>query len=218
MAIVSHRLRIVFFPMPKNCSSSVKSAFYKLETGMTYRRAKKKFGLTVNVHSCYRVPNHEKWKGIYDSYDTVTFVREPIKRFLSAYSNRVVHVRALEKFGTSPEEISEAGYPVRPTLEEFAEHLEYYCSVSSHVRKHVNPQEKIIGDIFPKIKHVFDTSQIPEFEKLVTERDGRPFTLPHNQTGGKKYKFSDLSDGAMEKLTKFYAADYKMLSSIYQKP
>ncbi|MDX8399895.1 MAG: sulfotransferase family 2 domain-containing protein [Gallionellaceae bacterium] len=216
MTIVSHKHRIAFFPMAKNCSTSVKHLFYRLETGMSFHKAREKYGLSGHVHKYYPSQAKEKWRSIYGEYDTVTIVRDPIKRFLSAYSNRVVHFNALETRVNAADKIKLIGYPLQPTLEEFVQNLEIYCEASPYMRKHIAPQESIIGDFFSKIKWVYDTSQIPEFEAFMSERYGKPIIMPHAQNGGPKLTTDDLSKSSLKKLRQFYKNDYKMLRQFYK--
>ncbi|WP_207101573.1 sulfotransferase family 2 domain-containing protein [Paracoccus shandongensis] len=218
MAIVSHKHRVVFFPMAKNCSTSAKHLFYLLDVGMPFRTAKKKYGLWGHVHKYYPTQTKEEWQQIFDAYESIVIVRDPIKRFLSAYGNRIVHMKVLETVGGASARILAAGHPLQPSLEEFVQNLEFYCSVSSYMKNHIAPQEKIVGDIFPKIKRVYDTSQVPEFEAFMSERCGSQIVLPREQSGGPKFTVSDLSERSLGKLLDFYRKDYKMLSRFYSPP
>ena len=217
MSIVSHKHRLVFFPIAKNCSTSIKHLFYQLETGQKFKQARKHYGLAGHVHHYYPTRNGEKFLNFFDSYDTITIVRDPIKRFLSTYGERIGHVKVLERAGTV-EKIRSDGYPVQPSLEEFVQNLEYYCEVSSRVRRHIAPQKNIIGPFFPRIKKVYEISQIPEFEAFMSERYGKPITLAQDQTGGPKFTIADLSQRSLEKMVDYYKPDYKMLSQFYDPP
>lgn len=218
MAIVSHKHRIVFFPMAKNCSTSVKHLFYRLDVGMPFRAAKKNFGLIGHVHKYYPTQTQEEWQRIYDAYDSIVIVRDPIKRFLSAYGNRVVHMKALETMGDASAKILMSNYPLQPSLEQFVQNLEFYCNASSYMKNHIAPQETIVGGIFSKIKHVYDISQVSEFEKFMSERCEKQIVLPREQSGGPKFTVSDLSERSLKKLLDFYHEDYAMLSRFYSPP
>lgn len=150
MAIVSHKHRVVFFPMAKNCSTSVKHLFYGLETGMPFRKAKKKYGLLGHVHKYYPTQTKEEWLNIFEAYDSIVIVRDPIKRFLSAYGNRIVHRKVLETTGYASKLIRAAGFPLQPSLDEFIQNLEFYCKVSSYMKNHIAPQETIVGKSSPR--------------------------------------------------------------------
>lgn len=215
MAIISHKRRIVFFPIEKNCSTSVKHLFYRLETGTPFPKAKKKFNLVGHVHNYYPSFVEEKWLEFYDAYDTIAIVRDPIKRFLSAYGNRVVATKALETVGHSKAKIDRSVYSLQPSLDEFVQNLEFYCEVSPYIERHIASQSSKIGKFFSKIKLTYDTSQIPEFEEYLSKKYRRKVKLPHKQTAGPKYKISDLKKESLEKLQKFYEKDYNMLSNFY---
>lgn len=218
MAIISHRYRVVFFPMAKNCSTSTKHLFYRLEVGIPFRAAKKKYGLLGHVHKYYPTRTKEEWQRIFDAYESIAIIRDPIKRFLSAYGNRVVHMQALETMGDASSKILAAGYPLQPSLEQFVQNLEFYCNASSYMKNHIAPQETIIGEIFSNIKRVYDTSQVPQFEEFMSERCGKQIVLPREQSGGPKFTVSDLSKRSLRILLNFYREDYEMLSRFYSPP
>lgn len=218
MAIISHKHRLVFFPMAKNCSTSIKHLFYRLEVGMPFRAARKKYGLVGHVHKYYPTQTKEEWQSIFDAYKSIAIVRDPLKRFLSAYGNRVVHMKVLETTGNASVKIRLAGYPLQPSLEQFVQNLEFYCDASSYLKNHIAPQQTIVGGIFQKINRVYDISQVPEFESFMSERYGKPIVLPREQSGGPKFTASDLSKSSLKKLLNFYRKDYEMLSQFYTPP
>ena len=218
MAIISHQHRLVFFPLAKNCSSSIKHLFYELETGLPFRQARKKYNLVGHVHNYYPSLPREKWLPIFAAYDSMVIVREPIKRFLSAYANRVVHIKALETVGTAAKTINASPHSLQPTLEEFVQNLEFYCEASPYIRNHVAPQQSVIGKFFPQIKRVYDPAQVPDLEAFLSERYEKPIVLPREQSGGPKLTTQDLSRSSLKKLKRFYKNDYAMLSEFYKRP
>ena len=135
-------------------------------------------------------------------------VRDPVKRFLSAYANRVVYYEELsDKFiGDSA---SERGVPVNPDLHEFVEHLFVYREISNSIRLHTQPLVYFLGDDSSFYDRVFDISEMTDFDALVSSHIKKPYSTPHLQTGGPKIPVSELTDKEILKIKKFYEADYR---------
>jgi hypothetical protein len=218
VAIVSHKHRIVFFPLAKNCSTSLKYFFYELDTGRPFRRVKARFNLPGHIHTYFPTATEEKWLKFYNAYDTMAVVRDPISRFLSAYGNRIVHARALETRGNVVETLKAKGLSTIPDLPSFIDNLEAYVQISSYTKNHISPQSSVIGGIFKHIKHIYPLSKVSEIPSFVLETRGVEIALPHEQSTGPKFKQSDLSAQHLAKLIDFYSEDYAMLKDYFQPP
>jgi hypothetical protein len=218
LAIVSHKHRLVYFPLAKNCSTSLKHLFYELETGLSFRKARAKFSLPGHIHTYFPTLILEDWVRFYGAYDTMVVVRDPISRFLSGYGNRIIHARALETRGNIGEMLKAENLPTMPDLNEFVDNLEKYLSFSSYMRSHLSPQASVIGEIFPRIQHVFQISNVGRIPEFFRERRGLEVKLRHDQSVGPKFKPSDLSKDRLDKLVAFYEDDYKMLKDFFTPP
>lgn len=216
--IVSHKHRIVFFPLAKNCSTSVKHMFYEMETGQPFRQARRAYNLIGHIHSYFPTLTQEKWLPFYDCYDSMVIVRDPVSRFLSGYGNRVLHAKALQTRGNIGDKVKAAGLPLEPDLDGFVDNLEKYLQLSIYMKNHLLPQASVIGEIFPKIKHVFPISRVAEIQDFFRAERGVNLELRHEQSAGPKFKTSDLSSARLKKVVKFYKDDYKLLHQYFSAP
>lgn len=218
MPIISHKHRIVFFPMAKNCSTSIKHMFYHLETGRPFRQARAAYNLVGHVHAYYPTVTLEKWHPFYDCYESMTIVRDPVSRFLSGYGNRILHAKALETRGNIGDKIKAAGLSLEPDLDSFVDNLEKYLQISVYMKNHLSPQASIIGAIFPKIKHVLPISRAAEIPEFFRTHRNINVTFPHEQSVGPKFKPSDLSRSRLKKIVDFYKDDYALLHQHFAPP
>lgn len=214
MVAVSHRHRIVYFPIPKNATSSMKRVIYKLDTGKRFTK-KTRQALGATVQHLYPHSGSERWLDYYTAYTSLVIVRDPIKRLLSAYGNRVVHAKALKKRPDVAAALARAGLSDMPSLAEFVEYLERYRTLSHYLRFHTIPQSKYVGAFWTDIKHRVPIENMREIPAILQQATGRKVRLPHAQTGGPKPLVDELSPAHFNKLVKFYHADYEMLSGIY---
>lgn len=213
MAAVSHRCRMVYFPIPKNGSSSVKRMFYEMDSGRSADSLKDE--LKLSPHDIYSHQSRERWLRYYSSYSTLVIVRDPIKRFLSSYSNRVVHRESLSKDDEVAARLKEKGLSTTPSLNEFVANLAAYRDTSDYIKKHTNPQARYVEEFWEKITHKIPIERIDELPRLMESMSGIALALPHLQTEGPKIEVSDLSEDSLAILRDFYGRDYKMLKEFY---
>ena len=149
-----------------------------------------------------------------------TVVRDPVKRFLSGYSNRVLHHRELSaeflarqtlRFQPDP-----AVFLPDPGLDHFIEHLDTYRCVPT-IDHHFAPMAEVLAPL-----EAYD--RVYAFEELDTlfadlgRRTGQPIHAPHLQRGGPKIGLSDLEASARARLIAYYQQDYQLLAGRYLPP
>ena len=150
-----------------------------------------------------------------EGYLKITMVREPVSRFLSAYSNRVVYYKELSKDHIGPG-AEENGVPVNPSLQDFVLHLEIYRKLSEPIRLHTDPLCTFLGRNASFYDRVFGLREMKEFDRTISERVGRTYSTPHLQTGGPKLTESDLLPTESKKIREFYAIDYDRYGRWFQ--
>ncbi len=149
-----------------------------------------------------------------------TVVRDPIKRFLSGYSNRVLHHRELSseflgrqalRFQPDP-----AVFLPDPSLDHFIEHLDTYRCVPT-IDHHFAPMAEVLAPL-PSYDRVYAFEELDTLFADLAERTGLPVDAPHLQRGGPKIGLSDLSPAARDRLAAYYAGDYQLLGGLYHPP
>lgn len=118
--IVIHPLKICYQVVPKIASTSFFRLFYRLIFGEKFDFDK----IKKPVHAVFRnykdkkvienVPNEEFKK--LPGYFSFTITREPVKRFLSFYRNRVLFFGDLDFSGKRRKKLQNEGLRARPEI------------------------------------------------------------------------------------------------------
>lgn len=192
---------IAYFSAPKCACTSVKLFFFEIENGRPFEK------FTINgqpqhIHNAgYQVAAFQNIaKPDYKGLRRFIITREPVKRFLSAYSNRVVHHGVLDVHDVH-------GLPRRPDLATFIARLDEYRRVSADVRHHTRPMTDFYGHDPAWFTHIFDISELRAFRDTICRLTGARTDIPHAQSGGPKLSPDELTAGQTERIERFYEAD-----------
>ncbi|CAA0120717.1 Uncharacterised protein [BD1-7 clade bacterium] len=200
--------KIGYRNLPKTASTSIKRALYQVEKNSEFCRIEA--GMTIH-----------KYFSSKEEMDACEYrfvvIRDPVKRFLSAYGNRVTHHKELseafikEKF---PERYRQVPY-FDPGIGQFIDHFETYFKVPP-IHHHFRPIEAFFGrkDLC-YFTHVYPIEDIDRLASDLSGRLGAPVEFDRLQTGGIKYRVRDLSRDQLDKIIKFYARDYQLLAGYY---
>lgn len=201
--------KLSYIAVPKCACTSIKSMFFQIENGREFLKFKAN-GRVKHLHNVayptleYRYIPHNKIK----DHTRVTVVRDPVTRFLSAYSNRVVHYKALAPKKLKDEYIERGAVP-NPTIEEFINNFHLYRRASEEIKHHTDPLVKFVGDDKNYFEKVFTVNELDDFEKWMSKRLAKQVVLPHLQSGGPKILADDIDRKLIRKIQEFYEADYE---------
>ncbi|WP_162784801.1 sulfotransferase family 2 domain-containing protein [Paracoccus suum] len=211
MAIIVDKYKLAYLPVPKIACTSLKEVFYRIENDHDFVPAVRNSGM-FHIHHFYPTPPFRtvpRWR--MKEHYRFCVVRDPIKRLLSCYSNRVRHHRELAARHLSAEAVA-AGAIADPDLETFVERLEVYRKHSGQILHHSDPQVVFLGPDVGYFSRVFQMNELDQLTAELRERTGLALELPHSQSGGPKLSPGDLSVAARDKLLRFYRADYDAYS------
>ena len=202
---------IGYQPIPKVACTSIKEALFRLATGEPYSAALSEGA--SHVHSYFDA----RMRDVGSASFRFIVVRDPIKRFLSAFSNRVLHHRELsrpylERLKLDPP-LNLSDFPFEPKLAEFVENFEFYRRVPT-IEHHFRPFSEFTAPLAAFDK-VYPFEAINELMDDLQQRTGVSMSLPHSQRGGPKLQGKDLSPRVFDKLVNILAADYAMLEGLY---
>ena len=215
MVVINHEHKITYFGLPKVASTSIKLMFYEIEHGtealaeLTRNRK--------NIHFRYptTVAASKAARARYPDYWKVALVRDPVKRALSTYSNRVLQHRDLVKGRLPRVRATMLGLPLTPTPDQFFGKLRRYCLQSGSVRHHLAPQSVFLGRDLELYDAIYKLEDLAEFIDEISRRTGRELVLPHSQKAQSKLTLDMISASSMAALRRFYAKDYKVLADHY---
>ena len=201
--------KVGYFPIPKVACTSIKNALYELEFKKGFSEEQE----GMHIHDAF---NNNQNLALCDFNFIV--IRDPIKRFLSAYSNRVLFHEELSESTIQdihPSLKGEIPY-FDPTITQFIENLPIYLKVLP-IQHHVQP----ISEIFDKARSLEQFDKIYPLESLSALEDdlsimaGRNVRFKHSQTGGPKISLGNLNRKQMENLLEYYRKDYELLNEYY---
>jgi len=144
-------------------------------------------------------------------------VRDPVKRFLSAYSSRVLRHRELSREKLANQQqldpaVDWDDFPFDPDLETFIERFDLYRRIPT-IAHHCRPISEFCAslDAFDK---VYPFERLRDMAADLQQRTGVPAELPHSQRAS-RIPLDQLTPRAFDKLVEIYAADYEMLAGLY---
>lgn len=199
--------RLAVFFSPKSAGTSVRAVMFELENGRIfepYRVQGKEIdenALLANFR--FGKVDQEAIKG----YHKIAIIRDPVRRFISAYTNRVLHYRELSE-EVAGDTLRELGLPPDPDLETFVTHIGRYVTASHSIRRHTRHQQVFLGDDPDYFDAVFRVEDLAAFPWHLENRYGcRPLTLPRLQTGGPKIKPEDVAPDTLHAIEAVVAED-----------
>lgn len=144
-------------------------------------------------------------------------IRDPVKRFLSAYSNRIGHYKELsepfirDKF---PELYWEMPF-FDPGLGQFIDHFNKYIKVKPVNHHFCSILDYLYGKKLDYFTHVYKIEDLNIFEKDLATMTGKEISFGREQIGGRKISLRELSELQLETIIKIYRNDYDLLNEYY---
>lgn len=218
--IVIHPLRIAFQNVPKVATTSLFQWLYQLlpDGGIPLKKRKSLHSWFTTQQTDF-VTNHPLVDFQRpDGYLVFCLMRDPVKRLLSAYRNRVLFHSELNSGTSDGDAAVSANLLPRPDLEYFVEHFDDYRRTSRTIRHHTNPMVDFIGQDLTIYDHVFDISEMDLLRDTLIEHwkkcnldvaSGMIPPIPRTQIGGPKIGLEHISAQAFIRLLDFYRADYE---------
>ena len=199
--------KLVYYPVAKNANSSAKLFFLK------HLKIDKNYYFLSDKLPEYKINEDSKYKNLDKKYNLVNFlpsytpfekievdekcciIRNPIKRFISAYKNRVLFHK---DFGFR-----------NLNINEIIEKLEN----NSFDNRHFLPQSYWLGSDLRYFTIVSNISNMETFINGVNNFFQNKVEFPRIQTGGADENIT-LTDSQIIKLKKIYSSDYDLIGDL----
>jgi hypothetical protein len=222
--VIIHPLKIAYQNVPKVGTTALFNWLYKII--IKRNKIKKPGNIRVwmkNTKNKFieNVPVTEFKKP--EGYYVFCVTRDPVKRLLSAYSNRVLHFGELDIVGHKGHEIIDLNLAGHPSLNYFIENLEAYQSIKESVLHHTQPLVHFIGTDESIYDRIFDISEMHDLRLtlikhwfdhgILSKEDDIPL-IYKVQTSGVRFSLSDLTRKNFEKCLNIYDEDYKVFSAL----
>lgn len=209
----SHRL--AYMAVPKAACSSVKAALAVLDPLQAQNRPEA-LG-QKQVHAIYptmRFRRH-RWDHLVNHY-RFTVVRDPLKRLLAVYTNRVEglgilsHCRKIRR--------GRVHLPTEPDPDYFFQNLSAYIATSSDIKHHTLPTALFTGTDWSAYSRVFKTSEMPELGADLSAHTGRDVVIPHFNSSSRRLALSDLSAQTQRVLQLRLEDEYTHVAPYFDNP
>ncbi len=222
--VIIHPLKIAYQNIPKVGTTALFNWLYKII--IKRNKIKKPRNIRVWMKNkknrlIEHVPVAEFKKP--EGYYVFCVSRDPVKRLLSAYSNRVLHFGELDLLGHKGREIIDLNLAGHPSLNYFIENLEAYQSIKESILHHTQPLVHFIGTDESIYDGIFDISEMNDLHKtlikhwfshgILLQDDDIPI-IYKEQTSGVRFSLSDLTQKNFEKCLNIYDQDYRTLSTL----
>ncbi|WP_138432113.1 sulfotransferase family 2 domain-containing protein [Fodinibius saliphilus] len=207
--------QLIYIPIPKNACSSIKHLLYELEFDQEYNYKEHREWGYQNIHDYYH-KRPQAFTGVKsleaDSRNIIfAVVRDPVKRFISCYRNRVIDLQDLK---CSQKELEKRGLPVIPDINFFVDHLIDYSNINTSLEHHLRPQYLFLGNSLTYLDEIFTLSELSKLEERLQKYNSN-IELRSEKSGGSSYSLQDLTRESLEKVIDYYSRDYKLLEDYF---
>ena len=219
MSIHLQNPNLSIFFAPKVASSSLKRFAYEVVHGH-FDLDMNKAGHVRKLHAIFPTLRFEKTKlSVQTDALKIAIVRDPIKRALSCYRDKVIKWKLLDNavLESSDDAITIKG---RPSFRDFVFNVDSYSKMNRFIRVHMFPQIHYIGSDVSYFDKIIPIQNISDVNILLRDTFGElPLIHHHNMTKGSDKNETDqrihIQDDEREHLLNFYKKDYKVFGDFF---
>lgn len=217
MVIAVPTYKIAYMALPKAGCSSVKQALARIDPDVTVPDQDViHFDTWHEIYPTTRFRPH-RWEA-YNKPGWFRFcvVRDPVKRLLSVYTNRVVQLGELKN---SRKILSgEVNLPTTPDPDYFFRNLDAYRAASSTIKHHAMKTWLFIGPKPLLYDRVYKTEELGELAQDLSRHSGRNVVMPRSNSSDMKLTLDDLRPHTIDAIRPFLNFEYDFLSDFYDNP
>lgn len=185
--------RMAFFFSPKAGGTSLRAFLFHVENGFPFRdysvQGARVHANTLVVNYRFNRVDHAPLA----AYRRFALLRDPVKRFLSAYSNRVLHYRELS-IEAAGQHLLREGLAPDPDIATFVDNYVGYLRCSKQLARHFLKQQKFVGPDPDYYDRIFMLEEVDRLVAFVNADRGTQAKMPRLQTGGPKLDFFALDE------------------------
>jgi hypothetical protein len=225
--IIIKKLKLGYQQIPKVASTSLFLWLYqccegdKPESKVLIKGRQREYFLKPEADSGVSLlDNSHKDIFEYEDYFRFAITRDPIKRFLSMYSGRVVNQRELSRQSKSATRLEDASLPFDPQINELVDKFDRYLENSTSIRHHAIPMMNFLGTdltVYSRIADIGDIDIVINEIRGYWVRKGMHKQLelsPAKQSSGPKIGLHELHPDSFEKLLDYYKEDFEKIPTI----
>ena len=207
--------KIAYMAVPKAACSSIKASLAALDP--THPVDDPTQMGQKEVHAFYATHRFRKHRWMHlDDYFRFTVVRDPLKRLMGVYTNRVVGLREL--YNCRKIKRGRVDLPADPDPDFFFQNLEGYIDISSSIKHHALPTALFTGRRFDVYTKVYKTNEINALSADLSAHVGREVVIPHFNSSDQPLSLDDLKPETHRVLKQRLAAEYTHLARFFDNP
>jgi hypothetical protein len=211
VAIPAHGL--AYWPVPKAGCSSVKAMIAQIDPDFEARTQELE---TTDLHKIYQTRQFKQFRfKEQENAFRFTVLRDPIKRLMSVYTNRVIQQQDLINRRLTMERNN---MPVRPDPDTFYLKLKAYCKLSTRIHHHVKRSGYYCGYQLDKFNRVYRTEEMDELARDLSEISGIRVETTRRNASTMTLEFNDLRVKTRESLIPFLRREYEHLNGYFENP
>jgi len=207
MTVILAKHKLSYIPVPKVACTSLKTMFFEVENGFQFRDFRASDRAWYIHHFYPSIPFGDQKLQRMAGHTVMAVVRDPVKRLLSCYSNRVMHHKELSE-KKSGAVLKAADLPCDPDLSTFVRRLPEYCAAVASIWHHAMPMVEYLGRDPQLYTHIYPIEDTATLQADVERITGIKAPLGRLQTKGPKIGPGTLSAQEFSMLKDFYAEDY----------
>ncbi|MEX0282784.1 MAG: sulfotransferase family 2 domain-containing protein [Arenibacterium sp.] len=204
---------VAYWPVPKAGCSSVKAMLAQIDPD--YETKAQEY--TENhLHKVYQTRPFKQVR--FDAHESdfrFTVLRDPIRRLMSVYTNRVVQKRDLENRRLTMER---SNLPVYPSPDTFFLNLKAYCKASSRILHHAKYSGYFCGYQLDKYDRVYRTDEMEVLARDLSDVSGRKVKTGRENASSMTLEFNDLREKTRDTIRPFLEKEYRHLSGYFENP
>lgn len=215
MVVHLPRYKIAYVPVPKAACTSIKAAILEKQPKYAFRVSRSRDFEWVHKALKTRRFNLERFHE-YEGYWRFTVVRDPLKRLLSCYTDRVLTRNELHN--SAKLQTGEIDLPKEPDPDFFFQNLRDYMKAASVIRHHAYPTVTFIGNKLGRYSKIYTVSEIPKLEADFSDRLGQDISIPRLNESKGSLDFDDLAGETKTFLRDYLQRDYRVLHRQFDNP
>lgn len=213
IAVKAHE--IAYMALPKAGCSTVKAALAQVDP-----EARLPEGAAPDVMIWHRLyPTRRfrphRWQA-YDGWWRFCVVRDPVRRLLSVYTNRVVGMRELHNCRKILR--GRVDLPMDPDPDFFFQNLRAYMEAASAIKHHALPAWLFLGPDLGRYDRIYRTSELGRFGEELGARTGVEVRIARENPSGMRLRLDDLAPETRAALRTRLEEEYAYLAEFYENP
>ncbi|MGR3378486.1 sulfotransferase family 2 domain-containing protein [Salipiger abyssi] len=215
MVIAVDAHRIAYMALPKAGCSTVKAALARIDPAVTLPPEDQRDVMTWHrIYPTRRFRPH-RWER-YETYWRFCVVRDPLKRLLSVYTNRVVEFRDLHNCRKILR--GRVDLPKDPDPDFFFQNLRAYVQASSAIKHHAMPAWLFLGPDLRRYDRIYRTAELSRFGQDLAERTAQPVDIAQENSSTARLGLADLRPETQAAIRDYLDDEYGYLSDFFDNP